>query len=260
MNHRRLGADYIKLMQENCCSLALPTNSIPVASIELQKSVIDAAHEAGLLAVGHATSVESTEIVLKAGGDGLTHTFIDQSPSEDLLPLYRQNNAFVIPTLVVLSSLTNDNGEMREKYAKIGHDRKIIDGFTRENMTANIGLKSEAARIEHAYESLKMFKKHGIDVVAGTDSAAGLKGTAIGPSLWMELDMYVTKCGFTPLEALRSATSVTAERFGFSDRGVVEPGRRADLVLIRGDPTQDLSKLWADDSIAGVWKQGLPAV
>lgn len=246
-------------MQENCCSLALPTNSIPVASVELQKSVIDAAHEAGLLAVGHATSVESTEIVLEAGGDGLTHTFIDQPPSEELLPLYRRNNAFVIPTLVVLSSLTNDNDDMRRRYAKISRRRNIIDDFTRDNMVANIGLKAEAARIEHAYDSLKMFKKHGVDVVAGTDSAAGLKGTAIGPSLWMELDMYVDKCGFTPLEALKSATSVTAERFRFDDRGIVEPGRRADLLLVRGDPTQDLSVLWADDSIAGVWKQGLRA-
>lgn len=70
-NHKKRGANYIKLMQENCCSLAFPTDSIPVASLELQTAVVDAAHKQGLIALGHATAIESTEIILKAGADGL---------------------------------------------------------------------------------------------------------------------------------------------------------------------------------------------
>ena len=69
--HKKDGADYIKLMQENCCSLAFPTNSIPVATLELQTAVVKAAHEHGMPALGHATSIESTEIILKSGADGL---------------------------------------------------------------------------------------------------------------------------------------------------------------------------------------------
>lgn len=263
-SHKANGADYIKLMQENCCSLALPTNSIPVASLELQSAVVKAAHDAGLLVVGHATARESTEIVLKSGADGLTHTFIDQSPTEDIIPLYKQNNAFVIPTLAVLASLTNEYQDLREKFADIAHDQLgIIDAAVKQNMREGIGMKSPEASVEYAFETVRMFRKHGIDVVAGTDSVAGLHGTAIGPSMWMELEMYVEKCGMSVVEALKSATSVSARRFRFSDRGVVEKGKRADLVLIKGDPTQNLKDLWdkkGGKGVAGVWKQGLKAI
>ena len=258
-SHKAQGADYIKLMQENCCSLALPTNSIPVASLELQTSVVNAAHSADLLVVAHATSRESTELVLKAGADGLTHTFVDQSPTEDIVPLYKKNNAFVIPTLVILSSLTGELQDLREKFAQIAHDKFGIDDFTKQTMVEFLGMKAPQCNIEHGYETVRLFREHGIDVVAGTDSAAGLKGSGIGPSLWMELGLYIEKCGMSTVEALKSATSVTAARFGFNDRGVVEKGRRADLVLVKGDPTERLEDFW-EKGIAGVWKLGLRAV
>jgi hypothetical protein len=107
-SYKANGADYIKLMQENCCTLALPTNSVPSATLELQTAVVKAAHSEGLIVVGHATSLESTEIVLNAGGDGLTHTFIDQPPTEAIIDLYKRTGAFVIPTLCILVSFTNE--------------------------------------------------------------------------------------------------------------------------------------------------------
>ncbi|KAK5088469.1 hypothetical protein LTR05_002687 [Lithohypha guttulata] len=261
-SHKSTGADYIKLMQENCCSLALPTNSIPVASLETQTAVVNAAHKANLLVVGHATSRESTEIVLNSGADGLTHTFIDQSPTEDIIELYKKNNAFVIPTLVVLSSLTNELQGLREKYAKIASEHLgVIDDFTKQTMVEFLGMKAPQCAIEHGFETIRMFRKHGVDVVAGTDSAAGLKGTGIGPSLWMELELYVERCGMSVIEALRSATGVSADRFRFDDRGKVEVGRRADLVLVKGDPTERLDDFWdKEKGIQGVWKLGWKAI
>ncbi len=259
--HKSEGADYIKLMQEDCCSLALPTGSVPNATLELQTAVVKAAHTEGLIAVGHATAISSTEIILKSGADGLTHTFIDQPPTDEVVNLYKRTNAFVIPTLCVLASLTGEAQELRDKFAKVGADKGILDDFFKQNMVEVLGMKSPEARLEYAIESVKRLKKEGIDVVAGTDAIAGLKGTAIGPSLWMELEMYVEQCGFTPLEALASATSVGARRFGFHDRGAITSGKRADLVLIEGDVTEDISRLWGsggNDGIVGVWKEGLP--
>lgn len=80
-DHKKRGANYIKLMQENCCSLAFPTNSIPVATLELQTAVVDAAHKHGLIALGHATAIENTEIILKSGADGLVSHVAGQSPT-----------------------------------------------------------------------------------------------------------------------------------------------------------------------------------
>lgn len=113
--HKAAGADYIKLMQENCCSLSMPTGAIPTASLDLQTELVKVSHEHQLIAVGHALSVDMTEIVLKSGADGLTHTFIDQEPTERILDLYRTTNAFLIPTLTVLSSITGEGQDYRDQ-------------------------------------------------------------------------------------------------------------------------------------------------
>lgn len=70
----------------------------------------------------------------------------------------------------------------------------------------------------------------------------------------LELELYVDKCGFTPTEALRSATGVSARRLCLADRGEIALGKRADLLLVRGDPTQRISDT---TNVAKVWKAGV---
>jgi imidazolonepropionase-like amidohydrolase len=53
-------------------------------------------------------------------------------------------------------------------------------------------------------------------------------------------------------DALKAATSVTAKRFHLADRGRIAEGLRADLLLVNGDPTQNISDTL---SIVGVWKE-----
>jgi len=61
----------------------------------------------------------------------------------------------------------------------------------------------------------------------------------------------VDKCGFTPIEALKSATSITAKRFGFSDRGRISEGLKADLVLVEGNACEDIDVTL---NLRGVWR------
>jgi imidazolonepropionase-like amidohydrolase len=68
-----------------------------------------------------------------------------------------------------------------------------------------------------------------------------------------ELYLFVHKVGMTPKEALRSATSVTAKRFKFSDRGRLIEGLNADLLLVEGNPLEDID---ATLNIRGVWREG----
>ncbi|MCJ1445777.1 MAG: hypothetical protein MMC23_006282 [Stictis urceolatum] len=254
-----LGADYIKIMQEDCCSLAMPTNSIPVPTLELQARIVEAAHKKGFLVVGHAISAGTTSVVLQAGADGLAHTFVDQALPQEVLDLYKKTGAFVVPTLTALASLTGEEQGVRDKFADIAHKKGLIDDWTREVQKGFAGMRAETATVEHAYTTIRKLREEGVDVVAGTDAVAGFKGTAVGPSLWMELSMYVEKCGMSAVDALRSATSAAAKRFRFEDRGTVEVGKRADLVLVRGNVTEDIEALWEGDGIVGVWKQGIQA-
>ncbi|KAH8815298.1 hypothetical protein F5884DRAFT_828661 [Xylogone sp. PMI_703] len=251
------GADYIKLIQEDCCSLVFPSNQLQVPTLGLQTAVVEAAHAEDMLVVGHALDAGSTEVILQSGADGLTHTFVDQAPPESIIELYKKTGAFVIPTLTLLSSLTNENQSRRDKFAEIAHKRGIIDNTGRETMADALGIKAPEAKLEYAYQTVRRLKKEGIDIVAGTDSSVGLKGLASGPSLWQELEMYVEECGFSITDALATATSVTAKRFGFHDRGAISEGKRADLVLVKGDITQKLQNMWDGEGIVGVWKEGL---
>ena len=76
----------------------------------------------------------------------------------------------------------------------------------------------------------------GVTLVAGTDSLAGLM-------LHRELELYV-QAGIPPGEAIRIATENGARYTGvLSDRGSIERGKRADLILVDGDPTKDISDI-----------------
>lgn len=89
---------------------------------------------------------------------------------------------------------------------------------------------------------------------SGSDAAAGAPGLVFGANLHLELHFLVSRVGLTPLEALRSVTSVTAERFGWDDRGRIAPGLKADLLLVEGDPSKDISDLL---NIKDIWRDGV---
>jgi imidazolonepropionase-like amidohydrolase len=66
--------------------------------------------------------------------------------------------------------------------------------------------------------------------------------------------LLLTEAGLSAEEALAAATSVPARHFGLTDRGRIAPGLRADLVLVDGDPTRDIT---ATRAITEVWRRGV---
>ena len=93
-------------------------------------------------------------------------------------------------------------------------------------------------------------RRANVPVLAGTD--AGNADLISGPSLLGELTLLV-RAGLTPTEALQAATSVPARAFSLTDRGRIAAGLRADLVLVRDDPTAVIEHV---RDIAAVWKNG----
>ncbi|MGD0608764.1 MAG: amidohydrolase family protein, partial [Streptosporangiaceae bacterium] len=106
-----------------------------------------------------------------------------------------------------------------------------------------------------ARQSVTVMYRAGVPILAGTDAnaAAGLPAAiSHGTSLHHELELLVD-AGLSTVDALRAATSRPAHYFGLADRGVIEPGRRADLVLIAGNPLHDIT---ATRSIRRIWCGG----
>jgi imidazolonepropionase-like amidohydrolase len=83
-------------------------------------------------------------------------------------------------------------------------------------------------------------------------SGAAVKGTMPGISLHTELEMLV-RLGLSPREALATATNNYALQFGWNELGLIAPGRRADVLVVDGDPTVSI---WNARRISGLIVDG----
>jgi len=102
-----------------------------------------------------------------------------------------------------------------------------------------------------AGKAIKELKAAGVPILAGTD--APNPGTTYGASLHEELVLLV-EAGLTPIEALVAATSAPVQAFHVTDRGRIAHGLRADLVLVKGNPDEDIL---ATRNIVAVYKAGI---
>ena len=219
---------------------------IPTLSQETLRAVIDAAHRRGKLAVVHVLSLQAAKDAVAAGADGLAHLFADQQPDDEFISLAAQHHVFVIPTLSVLASAAGvSNGP------SLARDPRLAPYLTPEAITDLMGAyPRNAGALGNAEEG--RLSAEGVPILAGTD--AHNLGTAHGASLLGELELLVN-AGLTPTQALASATSVNAEAFHLNDRGQIAAGKRADLVLVNGDPTVRISEI---KNLVSVWKLGVP--
>jgi hypothetical protein len=95
-----------------------------------------------------------------------------------------------------------------------------------------------------------MLFEAGVPILAGSD--APNPGTAHGLTMHREVELLV-KAGLTPQAALTAATAAPARAYGLKDRGRIAQGLRADVLLVSGDPTTDIT---TTREIVGVWKGG----
>jgi imidazolonepropionase-like amidohydrolase len=106
--------------------------------------------------------------------------------------------------------------------------------------------------VEHELEIVRRLHAAGVPFLAGTDTPAGV-GVTPGISLHLELQRFVA-AGFTPLEALQTATINPARFLGkLADYGSIAPGGIADLVILRASPLASIANTRA---IAGVVADG----
>jgi imidazolonepropionase-like amidohydrolase len=239
------GSDYIKIIYDDASAYG---GHRPTLSKETMKAVIDAAHKRGKMAVVHIGSQQQARDAIDAGADGLAHLFADSVPVPDFATLVASHHAFVVPTLTVLEGVSGiASGD------SLTTDPSLSPYLSSDNMT---NLKRSFPKFptalseKYAEQTVAQLKAAHVPVLAGTD--APNPGTSHGVSIHRELELLV-RSGLTPQEALASATSVPAAAFHLDDRGVVAAGRRADLVLVKGDPTQNIL---ATREIISVWKLG----
>jgi len=242
------GSDYIKLIYDDGHELGIV---FPTLSRQTLAAVIRAAHARKKLAVVHVHALENAREALAEGADGLVHLFFDAPIDDDFIARAVKTKAFIMPTLTVLEAVGG-----KASGASLIDEAALAPFLSPSDAQA---LKSSFPKRPDADKHLgipaaavRKLRAAGVPILAGSD--APNPGTAHGASVHRELELLVA-AGLSPIEALAAATSLTASRFGLTDRGRIATGLRADLVLVEGDPTADIK---ATRKIMGVWKQGRP--
>jgi imidazolonepropionase-like amidohydrolase len=238
------GSDYIKIIYDDGKTYGI---TIPTVSKETMAAVIAAAHKRGKLAVVHIGSLQDARAAIQSGADGLAHLFVDAPPDAEFAALVAQHHAFVVPTLSVLASVSG--APSGKPLANDSQLQPYLSQDTFKNLSTPFP-KSHGS-FANAQESVRELKARHVPILAGTD--APNPGTGHGASMHGELALLVA-AGLTPAEALAAGTSVPAHAFHLEDRGEIAPGKRADLLLVKGDPTTDIL---ATRNIVTVWKLGV---
>ena len=256
---KRRGADFIKLQS------LIPREAVFAIAEEAKKQEI--------LFEGHVPDAVRASEMSAAGMKSFEHLigiFEGSSPAEDeflkgnktegkflatydatraaaLAEMLAENQTWQCPTLVWerggnLIDVSDFSKDERVKYVPPSWKTKTWKRFTDE-ITQGYGTDDLVTRkkfIEKELEVVGMLHKAGVPFLAGTDTPAGVH-IFPGYSLHEELQRFVA-AGFTPLEALQTATINPARFFEIEDQaGTVEKGKFADLVLLSANPLEDIA-------------------
>ena len=216
------GAVVVKLI------LDVPPLTKGMLSEELIDETVRYAHECGKLVSAHCTTVEAYRRAAKYGVDILNHIPKDELMPQEIIDEIRAKRLVVIPTMVM-----------------------------QEGMVQNLKkvMPQRAGDFANVTDTVRRMHSAGIKLLVGTDSnnTNALCHIRHGESILHEFEL-LHDAGLSNLEILQGVTTEAARIFGLTDRGTIEVGKRADLVLVEGDPTKDIS---ACRNIKKVWVKGV---
>jgi imidazolonepropionase-like amidohydrolase len=200
------------------------------------------AHRQGLKVWSHATIFPAKPSdAVEAGVDALSHSAYLVWEGVSRVPdSYRARLGADYESVPVSSdALTALLGRMKEKGTILDATLFVFNNFTRMAQPVP-GVRDVKLLIDWSVEVTRRARELGVKVAAGTDSMGG-PGRDAMPNLHAELELLVTKCGFTPLEAITAATRTGAETLGITGSyGTIARGKIADMVVLSADPSKDI--------------------
>jgi len=237
------------------------------SSVKLEelKDVADEAHRLGMTVTGHIPEGIDAYQAIEAGQDQINHVDyvadimhepfpadmkrpdkmkalatldLDSAAAHKALAFLRDHHTVVDPTIALMEFFTATTAKPPASFEP-GVD-KVAPELS-EQLT-DVGPPTERSEVnEKIFEKnlaiVGALHREGIPVVAGTDQ------TVPGHSLHREIELYV-QAGFTPMEAIQAATIVSARAMGIDkESGTIEKGKRGDLILVNGNPLEDIHKL-----------------
>ncbi len=223
------GADWIKIHATG----SIPTHQgeLQVWTLDEMKAVCDTSHALGVPVTAHCRNAASTRDAALAGVDLILHaSFID----DEGLGAVIDAGAAICPTFTFLANLA-DYGE------RVGAGEGMQSIFRGE-------IKATAEMMRTAYDQ-------GVPMLCGSESGFAL--TPYGHWHAREMEVFVEELGLTPVEAISCATKNNAIAMRMEgELGVITAGARADVLLVDGDPANDVTVLQDRRNLRAVISRG----
>ena len=160
--------------------------------------------------------------------DGLFDTY-NAAKAAALFQTFVKNSTWQTPTLALLNSFLADKDRTRRLVYMRDLSPEVFDGWMARISTL----------LDRYKQLVRDMHRAGVEFLAGTDTSPD-NPVPVGAGLHDELELFV-ESGFTPMEALQTATRNPARYFGaLADMGTIEPGKLADLVLLYANPLDDI--------------------
>ena len=214
----KIGVDWIKVHVTGLTPRQKTSGEQQVWSFDELKLVVETAHDLGIPVVGHCRGASSIKDAADAGFDMILHaTHMDEPALESLV----EHRTPIVPTFTFQANLA-DYG------TRINASPELQAIFRKE--------------IEDSAEMLRKAHGAGVPLLCGTESGFSL--TPYGEWHYRELEVFVKDIGLSPLQAIQAATSEAARGLAlYRKTGVLQPGLLADVIVVSGDVSQDVTLL-----------------
>ena len=229
----REGADFIKICTSGGVVSLGDTPEWRNYTLEEVKAICDEAHALQRRVMAHAEGSVGVKNALKGNVDTLEHGyFIDQEDCE----MMKSKNIILVPTLGISRNIV-------EKGEELGVAKEGVEKLKRFE--------------DFHIESVKRAHRHGVKIALGTDALANV--FSCGDNAF-ELECLV-EVGLSPMEAIVAGTMNAAEAIGLGEEtGTICEGKRADIIIIDGNPLEDIRILRNHANIRTVIKDGQTVV
>ena len=224
------GADFIKVTATGGSTrTSYPFR--PSFTVEELRSICDEAHKFGKHVAAHCSSSAGVEVALFAQVDTLIHAYHREPDGRfeyrpHLTERIASQGVFVNPTL-----------HQSREHVRHLEDKQQSEGLTELEQAELDGLRSAH---DITFDHVSRMRAEGVKLVCGSDSAWSYYKMG---AFQDEVEAHV-QVGMSPMEAIVSATGDSARSCWIGDEvGTLEPGKRADVLIVDGDPSEDISAL-----------------